>query len=469
MEQEGIETVQSYLEKAVDRAIQAGADMIIGKGINSIEHQIRFSKNKIDINKTWMSRKIEFILVVGGNQMLTGEFSPSSEGSVKTEIDRAIKFAHKVDPSSQYAGVEDKIQPFPTLDKTFDEKIDDFVAESTELVNMTIEKAGDAGAKRVAGSLLFGKKEEAFISSAGPKGEFKSSYYNLTVRAFQEGLDASGQGLACGISLDRIGEEFEKAGKSAGEFSKDHLNCKQGKSGIYDLILSPAVAANLLGGGSYGGGLMAKANPDRIMMGRSPFKDEIGEQIAPEFVNIDDNAIIKDGLASAPFDFEGTPHRITPLIKNGVLVNFIHNTSTARKFDTETTGNSALAKVMMVSKSLVPRSSNVVFNNGDHSFEELLEGNKSALYITCNWYTRFTSEVSTEFSTIPRDAMFIVESGKIGEPIKNIRISDNLLRMMKNITAMGNDRVQVKWWEVDTPTWTPTIRISDCRITTATK
>jgi len=285
----------------------------------------------------------------------------------------------------------------------------------------------------------------------------------LTVRAFQETLDSSGQGLTSGRVMDQIEAKFLQAGERAGSFSKAHSECIQGKPGEYDLILAPAVGGNLLGG------LVRQDDPIQIIIGRSPFADKIGETLAPEYVNITDNPLIPNGLRSAPYDFEGTPHQTTPIIENGILVNFVHNTSTAKLFDTETTGNSNLVDFGGIgSKLLVPASTNIEFNKSSWSFEELLEGSKPTIYVTCNWYTRFTSRISTDFSTIPRDAMFLVENGELGQPIKNIRISDNLLRMLKHIEAIANDRVQVNWWEVQTPTFIPTIKVSDCRITTAT-
>ncbi|MFX0065467.1 MAG: TldD/PmbA family protein [Candidatus Hermodarchaeota archaeon] len=456
------ESIKDYLEETINYAVKQKVDVIIGKGIENVENQIRFSQKKIDINKQWQSARIEFMLVVNNNYMVTGEFSPTSKEMVKLEIDQAIEFANKVDPSFLFQGVEDKIQPFPTIENAYDKKIDEFTVESPELVNTAIDAAIDSGAKRVAGSLLFGKRLETLMSSAGPKGDFASTYYNLTIRAFQETLDSSGQGLICGRSFKNVEAEFKNAGKRAGKFSKLHLDCKQGKPGTYDLILTPAVAGNLLGG------LVEMANPIQVMVGMSPFQDKLGEEIAPENITVSDDALMPGGLGSEPYDFEGTPHRTTPIIKDGALVNFIHNTSTASIFDVETTGNSALADLGVGSKLLAPVASNLVFNNGNYSFEELLEGSKPIIYVTCNWYTRFTSYVSTEFSSIPRDAMFLVEKNELSQPIKNVRISDNLLRMLKNISAMGNDRVQVQWWEVSTPTFIPTIKISDCKITAAT-
>jgi len=41
--------------------------------------------------------------------------------------------------------------------------------------------------------------------------------------------------------------------------------------------------------------------------------------------------------------------------------------------------------------------------------------------------------------------------------------------MMGNITAIGKDVKQINWWEVETPTFIPTIKVADCNITAATK
>ena len=137
-------------------------------------------------------------------------------------------------------------------------------------------------------------------------------------------------------------------------------------------------------------------------------------------------------------------------------------------YETQTTGNSGLVEMGQGLKMLLPINSNIVFENGDHTFEELLETKKPTIYVTCNWYTRWQNYQTGEFSTIPRDAMFLIEKGEM-KPIKNIRVSDNMLRMFENVTALGNDRTQVFWWEVDTPTFISTVKVKDCRITAATQ
>ncbi|MFX0172524.1 MAG: metallopeptidase TldD-related protein [Candidatus Hodarchaeota archaeon] len=233
---------------------------------------------------------------------------------------------------------------------------------------------------------------------------------------------------------------------------------------MYDLILTPTVAANLFEE------IITMANPIAVLMGMSALGDKMGEKLAPEFIHVNDDGLKTDGLGTTPFDVEGTSRQSTPIIKEGVLVNFIHNTSISKLSDTSTTGNSELADIGLNTKFLAPAPTNIVFNNGDRSFEELFEnGTKPTIFVTSNWYTRYISPISTDYSTIPRDAAFLIENGEMNTPLKNFRISDNLLRQLANIDAMVNDRVQVKWWEVYIPTWVPTVRVKDCRITTATQ
>ncbi|MHA1215129.1 MAG: TldD/PmbA family protein [Candidatus Hodarchaeales archaeon] len=457
------EDISYYVDRTIDKGQNSEVDLIIVNGVEKIHNQIRFSQNKIDINKQWSTRVLEVLVVINQSQMAITGFTPSSDDYVDKQLEDLINFANKISPSPFYRGVEKNISSFTSFQNHSDPAISEYSERAPEHVNAAIDRALEAGATRVAGSYLFGTTKNHLASSAGPRGEFKATFFNLTVRAFQEELDASGQGLACGRMPTNAEKEILKAGETAGEYSKKHRNAKQVKAGTYDVVMLPAVAANLLGS------IPTMANPLSIMMGMSALGDKMGEKLAPEFISISDDGLIPEGLASSPFDIEGTPRQTTPIIKDGVLVNFIHNTSTAELMGSKTTGNSSFVSFGTGSKFLAPAPTNLVFENGDHSFEELLQSNRPTIFVTCNWYTRYTSRISTEYSTIPRDAAFLVENGELSKPIKNFRISDNLLRQFLNIEAVGKDRVQVKWWEVSVPTFISTIRVKDCRITTATQ
>jgi PmbA protein len=452
------------LKTLVDQAVDYGkqkTDAVIARATMRRNSQIRFSQNTIDISKRWNSLQLELFVLVNSKKTGSTERPVSTIEDVKKAVDDVVAFTQILPDSMYFAGLEDKTTPYPKLKGQYDSKIDEFIEKAPEIINTVVDHALQEGGKRVAGALMVTDQQFFFRSSQGPEGSEKSTSFDLNVRALQDELDHSGQGLTCGTIPSKSEEAMLAAGAKAGRLSKQAVGAVQGIPGKYDLILSPTVAANVLGD------FPEQANPFYIMMGLSPLKDRMGEQIAPEFVTANEDPLFEGGLQSTSFDWEGTPSRTITIIEKGVLKTLVHNTTTARMFDAESTGSSRLASLGMGMKMLLPGASNNVFANGDHDFDELVDVTRPTIYVTCNWYSRAQNYQTGDFSTIPRDAMFLVNKGDM-KPIKNMRISDNTMRMFANIDALGNDRTQVFWWEVRTPTFIPTMRIRDCRMTAAT-
>ncbi|MHA1906493.1 MAG: metallopeptidase TldD-related protein [Candidatus Thorarchaeota archaeon] len=457
----GIDELKTYVERAIEYS-QDKVEGVIARGTKSSGSQIRFSQNSIDIGKRWDGVQLELFMIIEGTQTGYSKRSVTNEDEVIQAVMDTIEFSKKLPESMFFAGVEGDTHSYRDLKGAYDTKIDDFTEIAPGFVNSAIDAAVSEGAKRVAGALKFSKRSSFFKSSYGPQGNSKMTQYDLNVRAFQDELDYSGQGLECGTKPTQDEKAMIAAGAQAGKLSKQAIGSVQGEPGTYDLVLSPTVGANILGS------IPDAANPFAILIGLSPLGDKMGEQIAPEFLSVTDNPWIPNGLACAAYDYEGTPTQQTEIIKDGVLRSFVHNTTTATMYEASSTGSSQMLGLGEGLKMLLPNTSNLVFENGSHSFDELIESSKPIIYVTSNWYTRYQNYQSGEFSTIPRDAMFLIENGEM-KPIKNLRISDNTMRMFANINALGNDRRQVYWWEVETPTFIPTIRVSDCRMTAATQ
>jgi len=458
-------TSENDVKAVVDEAVTYGkkkTDAIIARAILQKNSQIRFSQNLIDISKRWNTLQLELFVLVKGKKTGSVVRSVESLGEVKQIVDDVVSFTEILPDSMFFAGIENKVNQYPKLTDRYDEKIESFTEKAPEIINSAINQAVNEGAKRTAGALMVAENHFFFRSSNGPEGSGKETAFDLNIRAFQEELDNSGQGLICGTIPSKMEKGLLEAGAKAGRLSKQAIGAVQGTPGKYDLVLTPAVGANVIAQVS------ESANPFYIMMGLSPLQDKMGEQIAPETVTTYEDPLFPGGLASVPFDWEGTPSRTIKIVEKGVLKALVHNTTTAKMFETESTGSSRMVNFGSGTKMLLPASSNIVFENGNHSIEELLDVSRPTIYVTCNWYTRFQNYQTGEFSTIPRDAMFLVEKGEL-KPIKNMRISDNLMRMFANIDALGNDRTQVYWWEVQTPTFIPTMRIRDCRMTAATQ
>jgi PmbA protein len=145
------------------------------------------------------------------------------------------------------------------------------------------------------------------------------------------------------------------------------------------------------------------------------------------------------------------------------------------KFRTKTksTGNSYLGGVYsedLGPRLLAPIPSNYVYDAGDYSLDEIIaECKKPTIYLTSNWYTRFTNFMEGIFSTIPRDGIFMIENGEIQKPVRKLRLTETLLGMLSRIQTIGKDVKQINWWEVNTPTFIPTIKVENCNLTAATQ
>ncbi len=457
----GIDDLKQYVDTAIDYS-QGKIEGVIARGTLTSGSQIRFSQNSIDIGKRWDGVSLELFVIIEGTQTGYSERSVTSVEEVKQAVKDTIEFSKKLPESMFFIGVEEGTHTYRDLKGAYDNKIDDFTELAPGFVNAAIDAAVSEGAKRVAGALKFSKRLSFFRSSYGAQGSSEMTQYDLNVRAFQDELDYSGQGLQCGTKPTQDEQSMVEAGAQAGRLSKQAFGAVQGEPGEYDLILSPTVGANVLGS------VPDSANPFAILIGISPLGDKMGEQIGPEFLTVTDNPWIPNGLACAAYDFEGTPTQQTEIVKDGVLRSFVHNTTTGKMYETSSTGSSQMLGLGEGLKMLLPNTTNLVFENGNHSLEELMETSKPTIYVTSNWYTRYQNYQTGEFSTIPRDAMFVIKNGEM-KPIKNLRISDNTMRMFANINALGNDRKQVYWWEVETPTFIPTIRVSDCRMSAATQ
>ena len=145
------------------------------------------------------------------------------------------------------------------------------------------------------------------------------------------------------------------------------------------------------------------------------------------------------------------------ILLNGKLNTFLHNTSSAIRHKTKSTANAGLIN---------PSAWNIVLEKGKCSEGDVRDV-KKGLYISNVWYTRYQNYSTGDFSTIPRDAVFIIENGEFKQAIKNIRISDNMLNILKNISMLGKKYKQLRNWESDNSCVVPEILVKDVNVTRA--
>jgi PmbA protein len=241
-----------------------------------------------------------------------------------------------------------------------------------------------------------------------------------------------------------------RAGAKAGEIAKLARNPRIGNEGTYDVIFDPLIFGSLLGVW----GEMASAYS--VLVHQSIFVDKLGKRVARETVTLKDNPAAYS-MSNRVFDDEGVPTKENVFIDRGVLKTCLHNASTAKMFKTKTTGNAGL---------VYPTAWNIEMGAGDTSKDELFKEVKKGLYLTNTWYTRFQNSAKGDFSTIPRDGIFMIERGEIKRSLKDLRISDNVLAMLGNIAGVSKERQHVHWWgEANPPSLAPYVLIEDVHMT----
>jgi PmbA protein len=281
------------------------------------------------------------------------------------------------------------------------------------------------------------------LTSNNVEAEDKSTGLYFSIRAFKD-KNSSGHMNSCSRMLNKF--DVENAGKIAGEVARLAENPIEGKAGRYNIIFSYMPMAALLNN------IMDSASIFEVESGLSFLANKLNKKVGN--FNLIDDATLENGFNSSRFDDEGMPTQKNYVIKNGILKTYLHNTSTAKRYNVKSTANAGL---------ISPSAFNIILEGRKGDIFDIKKG----LYVTNIWYTRFQNHLTGDFSTIPRDGIFLIENGEVTKSIKNIRISDNFINLMKNISIVGKENKQLKSWEAETPVVTPEVLIKNVNVTKA--
>jgi PmbA protein len=430
-------------EEIVKKAKALGADEVIARTTFGKYRQARFSNNQMDITVAW-NDYVTDVNLAWKKRVVATQIHNFQE--VDASIKRLFELAKVSKENPMFGGFAKG--SFQYAKSNADKKLQDLDDPSDYVFEAIGAAEKEVGAQIDSGGILFARFEDVYlVSSEGPVGVDSRSAIELSIRAFSE-REASGHGVECSSSLGDF--KPSRAGSKAGEIAKLAKNPNVGEEGVYDVIYDPLIFGSLLG---VWGSMVSAFN---ILIQLSVFINKLGQKVAPENVTLKDVPSAYS-MASRIFDDEGVSTRENVFIDHGVLKTYLHNTSTAKIFKTETTANAGL---------VTPNAWSIEMDSGDMHREELFKQVKKGLYLTNTWYTRFQNYAKGDFSTIPRDGIFLIENGEIKQSLKDLRISDNASSLLGNIAGISKERQHVHWWgEADPPSLSPYVLIKDVHIT----
>jgi PmbA protein len=149
-------------------------------------------------------------------------------------------------------------------------------------------------------------------------------------------------------------------------------------------------------------------------------------------VTIVDDGIMRRGLASRPFDGEGSQTRRTMVVERGVLSRFLHTTATARRANVQPTGNATRGYDSLPSVG----ATNFYIQQGSTRLETMIKEVPRGLYVTGTAGFGFDL-ASGEYSQQVEG--FWIENGALAQPVEGVTVAGKLDDMLMGIDSVGRD------------------------------
>lgn len=231
-----------------------------------------------------------------------------------------------------------------------------------------------------------------------------------------------------------LGRDFAKLdvdalSRRAVEGALGRLGAKEPPSGTYPVVFTPRAMSELLS--AFDSIFTAQAAQE----GKSLLAGREGQAVASPLVNLTDDPLLPDGMASRPFDDEGLPSRRLALIEGGTFKSFLYNIQTARVAGVASTGHAARGGYKGV-VSMAP--TNLFLEAGEASQEQLVSLDGPVVVVDdLQGLHSGTNPISGDFSLASQG--FWYEGGQLKHPVHNFTVAGNFLDVLAGVEAVGQD------------------------------
>lgn len=297
---------------------------------------------------------------------------------------------------------------------------------------LAIEKAAFAEDKRVTKSERAayeeGHYQVAIANSLGLEASYRGNFCGgyAWVVAEADGDAETGSGLSYTTELKNL--DPNAIGREAAQEAVRLLGAKPISTQKLALVLPPQAATQFLG-------MLAPAlTAEAVQKKRSLFAGRLGEDVGSPAVTIVDDGTLSGGINTSPVDGEGVPTQRTVVMEKGTLRAFLHNSYTAAKDGTRSTGNGTRSS-FKGAPEVGP--TNMFFAPGEVKAEELIGGVSKGLYVFDLLGTHTANPISGDFSLGATG--ILIENGKLTQPVRGVVIAGNVVALLRQIQAAASD------------------------------
>ncbi|HML66353.1 MAG TPA: TldD/PmbA family protein [Dysgonomonas sp.] len=175
----------------------------------------------------------------------------------------------------------------------------------------------------------------------------------------------------------------------------------------------------------------------------SIFSDQLGKQICSPDINVVDDGTIDNARGTINFDDEGVETQKTYIVKDGVLESYLHDRISAKHYNVSPTGN---GRRQSFRYAPLPRMRVTYMENGSVPETDIIASVKQGVYV--DNFTNGQVQIGAGDFTFFVKTGYLIENGKLTQPIKDINIIGNGAKVLTDITMVGNNL------KIDEGTWT---------------
>ena len=175
----------------------------------------------------------------------------------------------------------------------------------------------------------------------------------------------------------------------------------------------------------------------------SIFADKLNKKVCDEHINVLDDGTIPFNRGSVNIDDEGVEGQKTYIVREGILTSYLHDRISAKHYGVRPTGNGRRESFRMMP---IPRMRATYMENGNYTEEEIISTVKHGIY-AANFTNGQVQIGAGDFTFFVKDG-YLIENGKLTQPIKDINIIGNGPKALADITMVGNN------YKMDNGTWT---------------
>lgn len=271
-------------------------------------------------------------------------------------------------------------------------------------------------------------------SEGGSLSSQASHFIYANTLGFSGGYPSSRQSLSCAVIAEEDGamqrdywyttaraaadmDAPDGVGRRAGERTVRRLNGRKLSTRQCPVLFEAPIATGLIAS------FVSAVSGGHLYRKSSFLLDSLGQQLFPDFFQLQERPFLPRGLSSSPFDSEGVATRDRDVVKDGVLQGYFLGSYSARKLGMKSTGNAG-------------GNHNLIVPPTGEDFPALLKKMDTGLLVT-ELLGHGLNMVTGDYSR--GAAGFWVENGVIAYPVEEITVAGNLRDMFMGIVALGTD------------------------------